>query len=501
MAASRSSWCRRAARLGSSALGGGEPHDELAAPARARAPGRDAALVQLHQLADDGEADAQAPLRPRQRPLPLREQARRCQAGPLARCPCRSSTTRMTIWSPSCAADSPMRPPAGVYRAALARRLTRTCSSRTGSASSRRGRDEIETSSRWWRSSTRGRTELDRLVDHRIRVDELPADLDQASSDARDIQQVVEEVGQVVDLAADDVLGPASWSSAARHVERLDRRCGWPPAGCAARGRAWPGTRPCSGLPPSGRARVRRRSVSSRKTRTTPVMRPPASRIGAALSRIGRSVPSAEMSTVWLASPTTIPSRSTLATGSSVTWRVASHDVEDVGERAAGGVIVGPAAERRGRGVHECRPTVGVGNDDAVSDAGEGHLPSLDLSTEHVLGPFPGGDVTRDDHRQGGDAEEAGERGDGEAWRWPGSRSHRTSQSVERAGRSPPPPSRRWSGGSHPSPVCPGRRGRPGWPPRGRSACEASRSLSTRSASARPGTSGPRAFATDRGRR
>ncbi len=67
-----------------------------------------------------------------------------------------------------------------------------------------------------------------------------------------------------------------------------------------------------------------RRALTSWKTRTTPRIRPSASRIGAPLSSIGRSVPSRETSTVWLASPTTSPSRRTWATGLSAGPRCCS---------------------------------------------------------------------------------------------------------------------------------------------------------------------------------
>ena len=45
---------------------------------------------------------------------------------------------------------------------------------------------------------------------------------------------------------------------------------------------------------------------------------------GAALSATGRSVPSRAMRTVWLASPTTVPSRSARSAGFSAGWRVCS---------------------------------------------------------------------------------------------------------------------------------------------------------------------------------
>jgi len=59
------------------------------------------------------------------------------------------------------------------------------------------------------------------------------------------------------------------------------------------------------------------RSVISRKTRTTPIIFPLSSLIGAPLSSTGLFVPSLAINSVWFASPTITPSLSTFATGSS----------------------------------------------------------------------------------------------------------------------------------------------------------------------------------------
>ena len=66
------------------------------------------------------------------------------------------------------------------------------------------------------------------------------------------------------------------------------------------------------------------RSVMSRNTRTTPVVLPSLSLIGAPLSSIGNSEPSLRNRIVWLAKPTIKPSSSTFATGSSTSRRVCS---------------------------------------------------------------------------------------------------------------------------------------------------------------------------------
>jgi hypothetical protein len=69
---------------------------------------------------------------------------------------------------------------------------------------------------------------------------------------------------------------------------------------------------------------ARLRSVMSRKTSTHPTTSPPWWRMGAALSSMGRSVPSLAIRIVWFANPTTTPSRNALAAGFSTGRRVDS---------------------------------------------------------------------------------------------------------------------------------------------------------------------------------
>ena len=92
---------------------------------------------------------------------------------------------------------------------------------------------------------------------------------------------------------------------------------------------------------------------TSRKTSTAPTTFPAASRIGAALSSIGRSTPSRAISTVWLASPTICPSRSARSAGFSTAARVRLvDDDEDLGKRPADRLVTGQpvSARRRGSG-------------------------------------------------------------------------------------------------------------------------------------------------------
>ena len=64
--------------------------------------------------------------------------------------------------------------------------------------------------------------------------------------DARHVEQVVDQAHQLLDLALDDVARLPTRGVAARRAPHDRRaRCGSAPADCAARARAWRGTRPC----------------------------------------------------------------------------------------------------------------------------------------------------------------------------------------------------------------------------------------------------------------
>ncbi len=172
----------------------------------------------------------------------------------------------------------------------------------------------------------------------------------------------------------------------------------------------------------SSRARSEpRRSVMSRKTSTTPTMRPRVSRIGAPLSSMGSSLPSLAISTVWLARPTMVPRRITLLTGFSTVSRVvlvddAEHRVQGLAQR-----LGAPAGEGLRDRVQQGDPPLRVGHHDRVADAGERGAEALALGVQHVGGPLAGGQVARDerdDHRDQHEPEReadhrAGERGAG----------------------------------------------------------------------------------------
>ena len=109
--------------------------------------------------------------------------------------------------------------------------------------------------------------------------------------------------------------------------------------------------------------------------------------MGAALSSIGRSVPSRAMRMVWFASPTIVPSRKARSAGFSTGWRVRSLTMwKTSGKRAAHGLGLGPAGQGLGDAVHERHPALGVGADHRVADAGERDPQPLRLLPQRLLG-------------------------------------------------------------------------------------------------------------------
>ena len=113
--------------------------------------------------------------------------------------------------------------------------------------------------------------------------------------------------------------------------------------------------------------------------------------MGAALSSIGRSVPSRAIRTVWLASPTTTPSRRARQGG--VLGRLAGvlvDDAEDLRQGLPRGLGLGPPGQGLGHPVEVGHPALGVGADDRVADAGEGDPQPLPLGGELPLGLLAG---------------------------------------------------------------------------------------------------------------
>ena len=135
---------------------------------------------------------------------------------------------------------------------------------------------------------------------------------------------------------------------------------------------------------------ARRCSVTSRKISTTPISLPAASRIGAAESSMGRSVPSLAIRTVWFARPTMTPSRSTLSTGFSTGCRVCSLRMANTVSSGcpSASSCVQPVSSC-GDAVEERDPPLRVGGDHRIADAGERHPQPLLLLVQPLLGGLP----------------------------------------------------------------------------------------------------------------
>ena len=133
----------------------------------------------------------------------------------------------------------------------------------------------------------------------------------------------------------------------------------------------------------------------SRKTSTLPTTSPSASRIGAALSSMGRSVPSLAIRTVWFASPTIVPSSSARSAGFSTGWRVSSLTMRNTSSSVpARGLLGLPADELLGDRVEEVDPPLGVGADDGIADARQRDVQPLPLLLDQpgvLLGHSAGG--------------------------------------------------------------------------------------------------------------
>ena len=174
-------------------------------------------------------------------------------------------------------------PPGSVYLAALFRRFATTCSSRVGSPSqpapARPGRLTVRSMAAWPRSAG---VALSTACARRVEVDRRLAELDLALGEPRDVEQVVEEAGHVPDLPLGDLerLAQVRGAVGPPAADDLEGSCGSAPGGCAARGRASPGTRPCAGRPPpaprpgAAAPLPRRRSVTSETMQSAPLTAP-----------------------------------------------------------------------------------------------------------------------------------------------------------------------------------------------------------------------------------
>src|SRR5262249_43527002 len=111
------------------------------------------------------------------------------------------SRTRRTASCPSWATVTVTRPPAGVYFRALSKRFLSTCSSRVASTSTHAGtghRDLVP--ARQPGLLQGGHT----TTGHPPQLDRLPLEQDLPGRQTRDVEQVIDQAGQLTSLAADD---------------------------------------------------------------------------------------------------------------------------------------------------------------------------------------------------------------------------------------------------------------------------------------------------------
>ena len=119
-----------------------------------------------------------------------------------------------------------MRPPGSVYLAALFSRFTTTCSRRVGiriEAHGLLGESNRELVLPLVHEVADAR---DRSGNDRPELQRLQANLDLAQRDSGDIEQVVDQAGEVLDLSIDDLPGPRDLIRVDILPERITaRRC------------------------------------------------------------------------------------------------------------------------------------------------------------------------------------------------------------------------------------------------------------------------------------
>jgi carbonic anhydrase len=129
-----------------------QSHREGRAAAQARAARLHAAAVQLDQALDHREPDAQAAAAAVERRVDLVEQLEQ-PAELVGSMPTPSSSTSISTVAAVVLERTAMRPPSGVYFAALPSRLPRICASRTGSAIVQTGSRGSSSDSAWPRAA------------------------------------------------------------------------------------------------------------------------------------------------------------------------------------------------------------------------------------------------------------------------------------------------------------------------------------------------------------
>ena len=190
------------------------------------ARGRDAPAVHLDELLDERQADPQAALGAGERAVALGEELEDLRAASRAGCPMPLSRDadddRRRPLAPAVERD----PPAGAR--CTSRRWSAgsraTCSSRVGSASSQTAPRRCETSARASAPRRAAGPPRRRWRRPAASVEPLLPELDLAAGDPGDVQQVVDQPGEVLDLPLDDVLGPVDGAPAVARPRRAGRR-------------------------------------------------------------------------------------------------------------------------------------------------------------------------------------------------------------------------------------------------------------------------------------
>ena len=160
------------------------------------------------------------------------------------------SRTRISTRSPTGFAETRTPVPGSLYFEAFVSRFANTCCSRVGSPSTKRSPGTSSASGCCLSSKQRLRGlggALDDLGDRRA----LLVELDLPARDPRDVEQVVDQPHELLELALDD----RQLLRASRRADASARRPSrWATRDFAARGPAWPGTRPWRGWRPRPRA-------------------------------------------------------------------------------------------------------------------------------------------------------------------------------------------------------------------------------------------------------
>ena len=179
--------------------------------------------MHLREFLDQREPDSEPPLGARRRPISLNEQIEDVgnQLG-------RHADARITNLDDQHLAfelaDTPICPPASVYLAALLSKFTRICSSRSGSALSRRP-GSSETVQFVLALLQNGPNGLDGAADDRSESDLFLLEPDLPACDSGHVQKVVDQPRKMLDLPEDHLLGPDQVLLRTRRFRKAGSRC------------------------------------------------------------------------------------------------------------------------------------------------------------------------------------------------------------------------------------------------------------------------------------